>query len=105
MRAALLASKRTIDSKALSNREELLRSSVLKQTKTSDDKAAYVTKTYVSDLSLMLSQRGCSDEGPGRCHRCLEKDNGIDAERIRGLCFIHTDAWLVTFCGLLRVGR
>jgi len=39
MRAALLASKRAIDSKASSNREELLRSSVLKQTKTSDGKA------------------------------------------------------------------
>ena len=53
----------------------------------------------------MLSQRGRSDEGPGRCHGCLEKDNGIDAERIRGLRLIYTDAWLVTFCALLRVGR
>jgi len=33
MRSALLASKRTIDSKASSNREELLRSSAMKQTK------------------------------------------------------------------------
>ncbi|KAF8496550.1 Sec20-domain-containing protein [Russula emetica] len=39
IRAALLASKRAIDSKASSNREELLRSSVLKQTKSSDGKA------------------------------------------------------------------
>jgi protein transport protein SEC20 len=44
MRAALLASKRAIDSKASSNREELLRSSVLKQTRTSDGKATYVMK-------------------------------------------------------------
>lgn len=44
MRAALLASKRDIDSKASSNREELLRSSVLKHTRTSDGKATYVTK-------------------------------------------------------------
>jgi hypothetical protein len=105
MRAALLASKRAIDSKASSNREELLRSSVLTQTKMSDGKATYVTKTYVSGLSLMLSQRGRGDEGPGRCHGCLKKDNGIDAERIRALRPIHTDAWLVTLYGLLRVGR
>ncbi|KAI0298742.1 Sec20-domain-containing protein [Multifurca ochricompacta] len=38
MRAALLASKRAIDSKASSNREELLRSSVMNQTKTSEGK-------------------------------------------------------------------
>jgi len=52
----------------------------------------------------MLSQRGRRDEGPGRCHGCFEKDNGIDAERIRALRPIHTDAWLVTLYGLLRVG-
>jgi len=56
MRAALLASKRTIDSKALSNREELLRSSVLKQTKTSDGNATYVTK-HISLASLSCSLR------------------------------------------------
>jgi len=39
MRAALLSSKRAIDFKASSNREELLRSTVLKQTKMSDGKA------------------------------------------------------------------
>lgn len=49
MRAALLASKRTIDSTASSNREELLRSSVLKQTRTSDGKATYVTKHMFPD--------------------------------------------------------
>jgi hypothetical protein len=104
MRAALLASKRAIDSKASSNREELLRSSVLKQTKTSDGKATYVMKHMFFGFSLMLFQRGRSDEGPGRCHGCPEKDNGIDAERIRALRPIHTDAWLVPLCGLLRVG-
>jgi hypothetical protein len=53
----------------------------------------------------MYFQRGRGDEGPVRCHGCLEKDNGIDAERIRALRPIHTDAWLVTLCDLLRVGR
>jgi len=56
MRAALLASKRAIDSKASSNREELLRSSVLKQTKMSDGKATYVTK-YMFLVSLSCSLR------------------------------------------------
>jgi protein transport protein SEC20 len=52
MRAALLASKRAVDSKASSNREELLRSSVLKQTRASDGKATYVTKyMYLGSLS------------------------------------------------------
>ncbi|KAI0261581.1 Sec20-domain-containing protein [Gloeopeniophorella convolvens] len=40
MRAALLASKRAIDAKASSNREELLRSSVLKEKKTSEGQTA-----------------------------------------------------------------
>jgi protein transport protein SEC20 len=52
MRAALLASKRAIDSKASSNREELLRSSLLTQTRTSDGKTSYVTKyMFLSSLS------------------------------------------------------
>jgi hypothetical protein len=53
MRAALLASKRVIDAKLASNREELLRSSVLKQTRTSDEKATYVTKSYVAESPLI----------------------------------------------------
>jgi hypothetical protein len=104
MRAALLASKRAIDSKASSNREELLRSSVLKQTKATDGKATYVTKRMFLVFSLMLSQRGRCDEDPVGCDGCLEKDNGIDAERIRALRPIHTDAWLVTLSDLLQVG-
>ncbi|KAI9509038.1 Sec20-domain-containing protein [Russula earlei] len=40
LREALLFSKRAIDAKASSSREELLRSSVLEQTRTSDGKAA-----------------------------------------------------------------
>jgi protein transport protein SEC20 len=56
MRAALLASKRAIDSKASSNREELLRSSVLKQTTTSDGKTSYVTK-YAFLSSLLCIRR------------------------------------------------
>lgn len=47
MRSALLASKRAIDSKASSNREELLRSSALKQAKAPGGKS-----TYVVDLGL-----------------------------------------------------
>ncbi|KAH7922756.1 hypothetical protein BV22DRAFT_1106445 [Leucogyrophana mollusca] len=39
-RAALLASKRAIDSQSRSNREELLRSSVLRETQTSNEKVA-----------------------------------------------------------------
>ncbi len=48
MRSALLASKRAIDSKASSNREELLRSSALKQTKAPGGKS-----TCVIDLGLL----------------------------------------------------
>ncbi len=53
MRAALLASKRAIDSKASSNREELQRSWVLKQTKAgSDGGATYVTEPmFLSSIS------------------------------------------------------
>ncbi len=51
MRSALLASKRAIDSKASSNREELLRSSVLKQSKSPGGKSTYV------DQSLSLEIR------------------------------------------------
>ncbi|KAI9437239.1 Sec20-domain-containing protein [Lactarius indigo] len=54
MRSALLASKRAIDSKASSNREELLRSSVLKQTKVpaggkSTEDAVMKTQADVTD--------------------------------------------------------
>jgi protein transport protein SEC20 len=57
MRTALLASKRAIDSKASSNREELLRSSVLKQAKTSDGKTTYVTKDiFLVSLSCSLRE-------------------------------------------------
>ncbi|KAH8977918.1 hypothetical protein EDB92DRAFT_1913434 [Lactarius akahatsu] len=53
MRSALLASKRAIDSKASSNREELLRSSVLKQTKApggkSTEDAVMKTQADVTD--------------------------------------------------------
>ena len=56
MRAALLASKRAIDSKASSNREELLRSSVLKQTRASDGKTSYVAE-YAFLSSLLCIRR------------------------------------------------
>lgn len=57
MRAALLASKRAIDSKASSNREELLRSSVLKQSQATDGKATYVTKRiFLVFLSCSLRE-------------------------------------------------
>ncbi|KAI0250637.1 Sec20-domain-containing protein [Lactifluus subvellereus] len=65
MRAALLASKRAIDSKASSNREELLRSSVLKQTRTSEGKTtedavmkaqADVTDALRRTMALMQSE-------------------------------------------------
>ena len=57
MRAALLASKRAIDSRASSNREELLRSSVLKQPKATDGKATYVTKRiFLVFLSCSLRE-------------------------------------------------
>jgi hypothetical protein len=105
MRAALLASKRAIDSKASSNREELLRSSVLKQTRMSDGKTSYVTKYAFSEFSLMHSQRGCGNECPAKSHGCLERDNGIDAERIRAVCPIYSDAWLANPSVLLRVAR
>jgi protein transport protein SEC20 len=49
MRAALLASKRAIDSKASSNREEWLSSSLSNHTRTSDGKATYVTKYMLSN--------------------------------------------------------
>ncbi|KAI9445783.1 Sec20-domain-containing protein [Lactarius psammicola] len=53
MRSALLASKRAIDSKASSNREELLQSSVLKQTKApggkSTEDAVMKTQADVTD--------------------------------------------------------
>lgn len=62
-------------------------------------------ETCVSGSFLMLSQRGRSDEGADRCHGCLEKDDGIDAERIGALRPIHTDAWLVLLRVLLQVGR
>ncbi|KAH9962933.1 Sec20-domain-containing protein [Russula dissimulans] len=65
VRAALLASKRAIDSKISSNREELLRASVLTQANTSDGKATEdavmkaqvdVTETLRRTMGLMQSE-------------------------------------------------
>jgi protein transport protein SEC20 len=50
MRAALLASKRVIDSKASSGREELLCSSLSNHTMTSDGKTTYVTNHMLSNF-------------------------------------------------------
>lgn len=58
MRAALLASKRAIDSKTSSNREELLRSSVMKHTRTSDGNATYVIEHMLLEtLSYVVAER------------------------------------------------
>ncbi|KAI0296396.1 Sec20-domain-containing protein [Russula brevipes] len=65
MRAALLASKRAVDSKASSNREELLRSSVMKETRSTDGRAtedavmkaqADVTGALRRTMGLMQSE-------------------------------------------------
>ena len=57
MRAALLASKRAVDSSALSNREELLRSSAVREKQDLNEQVAYVTSLFPYIIALVLTDQ------------------------------------------------
>ena len=97
MRAAVLQSKRAIDAQQTSRREELLRSSVVKEKQTLNEKVTCVLCVLLVCFSSPVLQRGCSHESYKRRHTSAAAHYWAHAGRTRTFSSLHPTSWCVVY--------